>query len=343
MQRAACLVCFFLIPSIFLQGCDFGESSGRPGTVQKIEQDVEQDVAAVMPKKAKASCSGGHFHCNGGWKDWCKRMKKQCKAKDCAPLCSWTCDSPKCNQHCGPVCNQPVCSTRCKGFNTDSCKMKCGKPMCKVVCPKHFCPTQDCAACKTECGKPTCKMQCGNDDQPCRNVCAQPVCNWECKNPSLCPKPKCAMKCKKAPDCMQKRNMFAKVPPLEPGETEIVTVDGPGPAPSPAAASFMSTKSSTLRVNFTRMGEDHALHQGQVDLALVQMDSTDEASAWTKEVIEHHGHLTEHEAYCIDGKARCHGDEAWCAEELKSVCTGDARSESIFAHRRSGVQSALQP
>jgi hypothetical protein len=150
------------------------------------------------------------------------------------------------------------------------------------------------------------------------------------------------MKCKKAPDCMQKQSMFSKVPPLEPGETEIVTVGGPGPAPSPAAASFLSTGSSTMRVNFTRMGENHSLQQGQVDLALVQMDSMDDATAWIKEVRRKSGHVTEREAYCINGKVRCHGGVAWCAAQEKSVCADDAQSET-FAHRRSGAQSSLQP
>jgi hypothetical protein len=150
------------------------------------------------------------------------------------------------------------------------------------------------------------------------------------------------MKCKKAPDCMQKEHMFSKVPPLEPGETEIVNVNsGPGPAPSPAAASFL--QSSTMRVNFTRMGDDHSLHQGQVDLAFVQMDSMDEATAWTKEVRDQLGFLVEHEAYCINGKLRCHGDAAWCGEQEKIVCTNDVPSKPMYEHRRSHAQNALQP
>jgi len=346
MERVAFCACVFLVSSVLLQGCDFGESAEEdlpapPRAVKKIEKDIEEELPA--PRKSAAQCNGGHFSCDGGWKEWCGRMKKQCKPKDCAPMCAWTCDSPQCNQECGPVCNQPVCSTRCKGFNTDSCKMKCGKPMCKVVCPKHFCPSEDCAACKTECGKPACKMECGVDEQPCRHVCAQPVCKWECKNPQLCPKPKCAMKCKKAPDCMQKLHMFSKVPPLEPGETEIVTLESSGPAPAPAPASFLANKASTLRVNFTSMGEDHSLHTGQVDLALVQMDSMVEATTWTREVSEHFGHVVENEAYCTDGKFRCQGDAAWCMEQEKIVCAGSAHSEAMFVHRRSAAQSHLQP
>jgi len=137
------------------------------------------------------------------------------------------------------------------------------------------------------------------------------------------------------------RSMFSNVPPLEPGEMEVIIPSGP--APSPAAASFLSTGSSTMRVNITRMGKDHSLHQGQVDLAMVQEDDMDEATAWTKEVIQHLGHVTEHEAYCINGKFRCQGDAAWCAEQEKSVCASDTHGEAMFAHRRSAAQSPLQP
>jgi hypothetical protein len=202
--------------------------------------------------------------------------------------------------------------------------MKCGKPNCKVVCPKHFCPSEDCAACKTECGKPTCKMECGVDEQPCRHVCAQPVCNWECKNPSMCPKPKCAMKCKKAPDCMQKMHMFSKVPPLEPGETEVVTFDSASPAPAPASllqSSSSTHGASTLRVNFTRMGQDHSLQHGQVDLALVQVEATDaDSESWAREVSEYNGQVVESEASCASGRFKCQGEASWCAAQEKDLC-----------------------
>jgi hypothetical protein len=150
------------------------------------------------------------------------------------------------------------------------------------------------------------------------------------------------MKCKKAPDCMQKMHMFSKVPPLEPGETEIVTAEM-GPSPAPAPASFLTNQVSKMRVNFTRMGDDHALHTGQVDLALVQMDSMEEATIWTREVSEHFGHVTESEAYCTGGKFRCQGDDAWCGEQEKIVCAGDAHGEANIVHRRSGAQGQLQP
>jgi len=342
MNRAVPCVSVFLVFCIALQGCDFGEPPEK-AEKQEVESDTPTKIEKPPPRRKKlAKCHGGHFHCDGGWREWCARMEKQCKPKDCAPMCAWTCDSPACNQECGPVCNQPACSTRCKGFNTDSCKMKCGKPMCKVVCPKHFCPSEDCAACKTECGKPACKMECGVDEQPCRNVCAQPVCKWECKNPSLCPKPKCAMKCKKAPDCMQKTHMFSKVPPLEPGETEIVTFDqANSPAPAPASLFQLhaaTNKHSKMRVNFTSMGYDQVLRNGEVDLALVQVDATDEveAQSWVREVDEVSGE--EKEASCNKGRFHCQGDDVWCADQRRVVCKG---VETTFLQQRSHSQSHL--
>jgi len=334
--------------SFLLHGCDFGEP--EPQEIESPPQSPSRKPPSPSPKvkkpptrKTAAKCHGGHFHCDGGWREWCARMEKQCKPKDCAPMCSWTCDSPQCNQECGPVCNQPACSTRCKGFNTDSCKMKCGKPMCKVVCPKHFCPSEDCAACKTECGKPACTMECGVDEQPCRHVCAQPVCKWECKNPQLCPKPKCAMKCKKAPDCMQKMHMFSKVPPLEPGETEIVTFDAAAPAPAPASflqGHAVAHQAATLRVNFSSMGMDHTLHHGHVNLALEQVDANDDmAVSWVKEVIESSEQVTENSASCNNGSFQCQGEESWCAEQEKLICKG---SQTTSFKQRSRMQMHLK-
>merc|ERR1719281_940983 len=95
------------------------------------------------------------------------------------------------------------------------------------------------------------------------------------------------MKCHKMTNCAQKMHMFSKVPPLEPGETEIVTAsDGPSPAPAPSMLQFRASanKGSTMRVNFTSMGYDQVVKNGQVDLALVQFDAAEEAQSWVKEV-----------------------------------------------------------
>jgi hypothetical protein len=130
------------------------------------------------------------------------------------------------------------------------------------------------------------------------------------------------MKCKKQPECAQKMHMFSKVPPLEPGETEIVTAEmGPSPAPSPA--SFLQDEhASTMQVNFTRMGDDHSVHEGHVVLAMVQEDAKEEAESWTREVSEVGGKVTENEASCTKGLFHCQGDAAWCAEQQEIVCPG---------------------
>jgi hypothetical protein len=118
-------------------------------------------------------------------------------------------------------------------------------------------------------------------------------------------------------------HMFSKVPPLEPGETEIVTADW-APAPAPAPASLLqfrasANKASTARVNFTSMGYDQVLKTGQVDMALVQYDAAEEAEAqsWVREV---DASGAEKEASCNNGRFHCSGDAAWCASQRKDVC-----------------------
>jgi hypothetical protein len=149
------------------------------------------------------------------------------------------------------------------------------------------------------------------------------------------------MKCKKQPECAQKMHMFSKVPPLEPGETEIVTAEmGPSPAPGPAAASFLQGGHvSTMRVNFTRMGEDHSVHMGQVQLAMELDDAASESDSWTKEVTEVGGKITEHHASCNNGKFHCQGDAAWCSAQEQVVCPGSQTA----LHQRFHTQGHLQP
>jgi hypothetical protein len=152
------------------------------------------------------------------------------------------------------------------------------------------------------------------------------------------------MKCKKMSDCAQKMHMFSKVPPLEPGETEIVTAsDGPSPAPGPAAASLVqfrasANKGSTMRVNFTSMGYDQVLKNGQVDLALVQFNAAEEAEAhsWVKEV---DAQGNEKEASCNHGHFHCNGDAAWCAEQDHLGCKA---SQATYLRQRSQSQKHLQ-
>merc|ERR1719498_9074 len=158
MNRVAFLPCFFLFASLLLQGCSWFSS----------EEKKEKGKEDALDEEVTAQCSGGKFSCNGNatWRQWCSKMERKCAGhpdndqRSCMPQCTWACESQKCDQVCAPKCGQALCSTRCKNFDTQNCKMKCGKPDCKVVCPKKFCAGQSCPACKTECGKPVCKMEC---------------------------------------------------------------------------------------------------------------------------------------------------------------------------------------
>jgi hypothetical protein len=96
-----------------------------------------------------------------------------------------------------------------------------------------------------------------------------------------------------------------------------------------------------MRVNFTAMGEDSHMHQGQVTLAMVQVDAAHEAADdWARQVTEVGGKVTESEASCANGHFRCQGDAAWCAEQEKLVCNV---GQLAFSSRRpSRVQGHLQ-
>jgi hypothetical protein len=269
----------------------------------------------------------------------------RCK-KNCHPQCAWSCESPKCNTICGPKCKAPKCSVRCKGFNTKSCRMECGKPNCRVVCPKepYLCAAKDCAKCKTECSRPVCQVACKKgigDEQPCRNVCSQPVCHWDCKEPSGCAKPKCSMKCDTAQDCMADSMASGETPPLEPGETEVATVDVPvGPSPGPApAASFLQDATASMRVNFTSMANDGTVQSGQVRLALAQVDTVNSvAKSWVRELREEDGQSIEVEASCTNGKFKCEADAAWCAEQQELICQS---SQGVISRKSSNLQGHL--
>jgi len=139
---------------------------------------------------------------------------------------------------------------------------------------------------------------------------------------------------------MQKMHMFSKVPPLEPGETEIVTMDAGAPAPSPAL--LLQRSSGSMRVNFTRMDDDGKLHEGQVDLAMVQVGSESlqsKENSWAKMVSEVDGQVTESEAACTSGKFSCQGDATWCAEQEKIGCTG---SHTMYLRQSAAKHNHLQ-
>jgi hypothetical protein len=279
-------------------------------------------------------------------------MRKACSKceKNCEPQCTWSCESPKCAQTCGPKCASPRCSVRCRGLESPharfalkkQCHMECGKPSCRVVCPEKPCAASNCPKCKTECAKPQCSLKCRNGPlDGCRNACEQPKCQWQCTKPSACPKPKCAMKCEKPIDCMDDQP-GGFTPPLEPGEMEVQSVDVPAsPSPGPAAASAAFLQSgngaASLLINFTSMGSDRTLHSGQVDLAMIQVDTADSvASSWVKEQIEVSGQVVEVEASCTNGKFKCQADADWCAEQRELICPTSQVSRS-----RSQLQGRL--
>jgi hypothetical protein len=146
---------------------------------------------------------------------------------DCAPQCTWKCDSPKCDEVCTPVCRAPRCETRCVGADLSTCTMDCGKAHCAVVCPQRPCPKGgSCPKCTTVCGEPVCKLRC-TGKQPCHNVCEEPDCEWKCHAPAQCPTPRCHMVCEKMA-CAT--STYQQLPPLRPGETAVETFSAPASA-----------------------------------------------------------------------------------------------------------------
>lgn len=327
MMNSIVFVGSMLVASMVLQGCI---SSGGGEEKKKLEEEEE------ALEEGNAQCMGGNFSCDGPWRSWCAEQEKKCSGSDgilstCTPQCTYSCEKKKCDQVCEPKCGQALCSTRCKGFDTHSCKMKCGQPNCKIVCPKHFCPGKECAKCKTECGSPQCKMECSKPDkQPCHHVCAEPSCKWECKEPKDCGQPKCSMKCEKPRGCMDNTRMVQKLPALEPGETEVLgfhTSPGGG-APSPAAAASPAAASlaqvngtaSTIRVEITTMGGDRSLKQAQVEVELAP-PTVRALPSWSRTIRKQGGKVTESEASCENGNFQCQGDKAWCAGQRETVCS----------------------
>jgi hypothetical protein len=133
-------------------------------------------------------------------------------------------------------------------------------------------------------------------------------------------------------------HMFSKVPPLEPGETEIVTAEM-GPSPAPA---LLQRTSGSMNVNFTRMDGDGKVHNGQVNLAMVQVsaeDAEETMDGWTRIVSEVSGQVAESESSCTSGKFHCTGDATWCAEQEKLGCPG---SHPGYLRQRSQMHHQLQ-
>jgi len=284
--------------------------------------------AGSAAENATATCSEGKGSCSDNVnKSWCAEQLKKCmpvQEDTCTPKCSWTCGKRECDQVCAPKCNPAVCSTRCKGFNTDSCQMKCQQPQCQVICPKHGCPKGDCAACRTECGKPVCQMECKKEEQDCHQVCAQPLCKWECSKPQVCPEPDCKLTCE-TPSCNKQMPIVQALPPLEPGETEVSTsltmrANASNQSSLLRLRSSVRMNSNTVRVNITSMGQDKSLHTREVSLRVEAPDESMEAqSNWVVTGRTRDGKPSSVKASCSHGAFKCDGDSSWCALQRKRL------------------------
>lgn len=128
--------------------------------------------------------------------------------------------------------------------------------------------------------------------------------------------------------------MVTQLPPLEPGETEVVTfhsAEKQAGAPSPAAAGVLlqeHTKSRSIRVNIATMAQDRSLQRGQVDLMVAPAYAVESAfPSWTRTVQKQDGHVTESEASCDSGNFRCQGTSVWCDKQRDVVCSQPAAPE----------------
>lgn len=346
---------------IFFLSIVGGNSNPIAWTINGIQSTLAnlETMLFGQAKKAKAkvtaetvaSCIQGEFKCEGSDKEYCREQEKLCRGGDdtCHPMCHWSCVEHKCEKACAPKCNPPVCQTRCKGFNTQSCHMKCQKPNCAVICPKKACHNAGCVKCSTQCGQPTCHLECGKDLQNCHNVCAEPLCTWECKNPESCPKPKCEMRCKEAKNCLAS-SVHSELPPMEKGETQVVNFEADKPKMSLLQDRARGT---TMQVNITTMGDDNSLHSRQVVLpvadamqpvqqvqAVPVKDSTgSDFRTWTSKASTlEDGTVMRSKASCQDGDFQCEGEGAWCSEQENVVCKG----RTVFRQQRVRTHARLQ-
>jgi len=300
--------------------------------------------SSSKPDTTRASCKASTFSCIGPDRDYCKKQEKLCfgakKGEEtCHPLCHWSCTDMKCEQACAPKCNPPTCQTRCKGFNTQSCHMKCAKPSCAIICPKTACHSDGCVKCSTQCSQPTCHLECGNDLQNCKNVCAEPLCTWECnKNSSACPKPKCEMKCEEPKNCLAS-SVHRELPPMQKGETQVVNFEASANASKLLQVSQAST---SMTVKLATLDENNKVQMRQVELPVAKDQpaaATDDSDQWASTITNLvSGKPVTSEASCKAGQFSCSGDHEWCAQQ-SSEC-GGRRS---FTQLRSRTQHHLKP
>jgi hypothetical protein len=136
------------------------------------------------------------------------------------------------------------------------------------------------------------------------------------------------MTCEKQENCLDKLSgAGSKLPPLEPGETQVTNFQA-------TTKSFLDI-SASMRVNITTLRQDRSLHSQQVTLPVKH----DSGIAWTSALsISKTGEAIHSEALCKSGHFHCHGDESWCAQQDRSVCDG----RSVRLQQRSGSQNTLQ-
>jgi len=165
------------------------------------------------------------------------------EVQNCAPQCTWQCETTKCDEVCEPVCQPPRCETRCQGSDFSGCTVDCDQPHCSVVCKRNSCRgPHGCPSCQSNCGEPVCRLRCPQA-QPCRNVCEQPSCEWRCRAPEECPAPMCHMVCEDPKNCLEAAaptTYGATLPPLLPGEAAVRSFAAPaGPRTASASVSVM--------------------------------------------------------------------------------------------------------
>lgn len=339
-QSAVPLAGLSIVLATLLQGCQ-----GPFGMMMDALNDGLDALFGAKKTKqtTTAKCVGKEFSCIGPDKVYCQRQEKLClggkdeeKDETCHPLCHWHCqEESKCEKACAPKCNPPVCQTRCKGFNTQSCHMKCQKPNCAVICPKTQCHSDGCVKCSTQCTNPTCHMECGKDLQNCRNVCAEPLCTWECKNPQSCPKPKCEMRCQEPKNCLA-GSVHRELPEMEKGETRVVNFEA-----NMSKLLQIASTSHKVRVNVSTMKPDNTVETREVELPAenVNMASFDDSESseqrWTSmSTTLPTGQVIDSSASCKKGHFSCHGESDWCAEQKSVVCKASPVFRTQRAHKQ---------
>jgi len=135
--------------------------------------------------------------------------------------------------------------------------------------------------------------------------------------------------------------MVQALPPLEPGETEIVS----GAATqTPAKGSLLNVKSAvqeqaaTMHVDIATMGSNHSLQNRRIELPLLEEDADmTDSQTWIMALQVHGGKTSQSEAACKRGEFQCSGDAAWCAEQHAHItCSSVPLEASPSLRQRAG-------